>query len=143
MAFTFKVDPALGLIFYVGLNATGTEILEAEKAASNSPLRQPNMKIIVDITQGGLDFEWSDIKKVYRMNRNRLENGNKLEATAVITYNNFANTFGDIFRMVGEGIPINLGMFSTLPDAIKWLDLSDKEAEILEIQKELMRKLKE
>ncbi|MBK8617069.1 MAG: hypothetical protein IPN96_08120 [Anaerolineales bacterium] len=77
------------------------------------------------------------------MNRNRLENGNKLEATAVITYNNFANTFGDIFRMVGEGIPINLGMFSTLPDAIKWLDLSDKEAEILEIQKELMRKLRE
>lgn len=77
------------------------------------------------------------------MNRNRLENGNKLEATAFITNNNFANTFGDIFRTVGEGIPINLGMFSTLPDAIKWLDLSDKEAEILEIQKELMRKLRE
>ncbi len=143
MAFAYKIDPALGLMFYVGLDTTGAELFEAEKVASNSPLRQPSMKIIVDVTKGELDFDWSDIKKAYKLNRKRMEGGNQLEETAFITYNDFANTFGDVFRMLGEDMPLKLGIFSTLSDAIKWLDLSDKEAEIFEIHKELMRRLEE
>jgi hypothetical protein len=97
----------------------------------------------MDITQGGLDIDWEDVKEIYKMNRKRMANGYELEATAFITQNDYANIFADVFRMLGQDIPFRLGIFDTLSDAVKWLGLSDQEAEIMRVQEELIQKLKE
>lgn len=141
MPFTYKIDTDLGLIFYSGFNANGAEILQAEKAAANDPSRLPSMKIIVDLSNSALDISLNDIYEALKMNRNRMEKGSALEATAFISHSRFIKALGDTYRLLGENMPLLFGIFHTLPDAIKWLGLSDKGAEISRIQEEIMKDL--
>ena len=142
MPFTYKIDSTLGLIFYSGFDTNGAEMLQAEKAASNDPLRLPNMKIIVDLSHAELDVSLKDIYEVIKVNRERMKKGSALEATAFISRSRFAEILGDTFRLLGEGLPVLFSVFSTVPEAAKWLGLSDEEVKISEILKEMIRNLK-
>ena len=142
MPFTYKIEPTLGLILYTGFDTNSTEMLRAEKAASNDPMRLPSMKIIVDLSQAELDISLNDVYEAIKMNSERMKKGGDLESTAFISHSRFAELMGDTFRLIGEGLPLHFGIFSTLPDAIKWLGLWDKEVIISETLNEMMTNLK-
>lgn len=142
MPFTYKIDTSLGLIFYSGFDTNASEMLQAETAASADPLRLPSMKIIIDLSKAKLDVSLADIREGIKMNRKRMEKGDVLEPTAIVSHSRFIKVLGETFRLLSEGLPIHFSIFSTLSDAIRWLGLSDKEAEIFEMQKEIMDNLK-
>ena len=142
MPVAYKIYANLGLIFFAGLDTNVAEMLQAEKEASTDPLRLSNMRIVIDLSQTQLDINLADIYAAINMNRQRMEKSLELESTAIISHSRFAKTMGDTYRLLGENLPLRFGIFSTLPDAVKWLGLSDKEADIVEIQKELLEKLR-
>lgn len=142
MSFTYKIDATMGLLYYAGVDTNAAEMFQAENSASNDPLRLPNMKIIIDLSKSKLDFSMKDFHDGIKLNRNRMEKGGVLEATAFISHSRFAKTLGDTFRLIGEGVPLHFNLFSTLSDATEWLGLADKTLEIIEIQNELMNNLK-
>jgi hypothetical protein len=142
MPFTYKIDTTLGLVFYTGFAASMAEMFQVERTASADPLRLPSMKIIIDLSEMQLDVSLADIKEAIKLNRARMEKERELEPTAIVSHSRFATTSGDIYRLLGENMPLHFGIFSTLSDAIRWLGLFDKEAEIIVIQKELLRQLR-
>jgi hypothetical protein len=142
MPITYEIDPELELLYYAGIGQIKTaEIILAEQAVAADPRRLPNMKIIVDLLQAEVDLDLRDIYEGIRLNQRRVEKGKVLEATAVISTSRFSQTFADTFRLLSDGLPIKFCIFTTLPDAVRWLELSEHEEKIQTIQKELRHQL--
>ena len=138
MPIRYTICPELNLVFIVVAGFYSlSELIEQEEVFSKHPDRQPNMKLLIDVGKAELDISLDDVKKAIAMNQARLDKGKELEATAVISANKFHQVFGDAYRLLGEGLPLKLGIFTTLSDAISWLEMTDNKEKILEIQKDL------
>jgi hypothetical protein len=135
MSFSYKIDPALNLIYYKGTKlCTGAELLKLERDAFQDPLRRPRMKIIVDVQFAELDTDLLDMRNLMARNKQLLREGHELEMTAVITNNKFFQTLGNVLQMLDEEIPLKLGIFHTLQDAIRWLGLYEAKEQIIQIR---------
>lgn len=143
MAYTYRIDNDLGIIYYLGIGyCTAKELLEAESAVSRDPKRQAYMKIILDLSRAEMDISLNDIYEGLSMNRKRLDKGDELEETAILYRNRFAQVLGETFRLLGDGLSLKFGIFTTLSDALNWLGLSDQEERIEQIEAELLLELK-
>jgi hypothetical protein len=143
MSILYKIEAELGLIYYIGSGlATGTEMLGAETRASQDPSRQSQMKIIIDMSNAEIDLSMSDLYETLTVNRGRMEKGQEPEMTAIVSRSRFAPILENAFRLVSKGLPLKFGVFTTLPDAVTWLELSAHESKILEIQHELRNDLR-
>jgi hypothetical protein len=69
-----------------------------------------------------------------------MQAGRVLEITAFITNNRFFRTLGDVIQILADGIPLKMGIFHTIQDAIRWLELSEYEKEIFQIRDVLRKK---
>jgi hypothetical protein len=143
MPVVYKIEPELGLILYVMLGSVHfREILHAEQLASQDPLRQPNMKIVLDATNAEVDLDVSDLKDALEMNRRRSQVGAPLEPTALVTYSRFAQSLADIFSMLGDNLPLKLKVFSTLQDALNWLALQEHLPRVDALRAALLEELR-
>ena len=142
MPFTYKIDTNLGLLYYWGFDVSMTEMLQVEKITSTDPLRLPSMKILIDLSDAELDVSMTDVYEAIKLNKGRLDMGRDLEATAIVSRSRFAKVIAETYRLLLDDLPIQLGIFNTLPDAVKWLGLTDNVEEINEIKNEVMHSLK-
>lgn len=143
MPLQYKIDAELGLIYYAGIGSiTGSEMLRAEQMTAQDPQRQPSMKIIIDLSSADLDIAMNEFYEGIVMNRKRMEKGNDPESTAIVSRSRFAPILADAFRLLGKGLPLKFGVFTTLPDAVAWLELDGQAERIFQIQNELKDALK-
>lgn len=142
MPFMYKIDEELGLILYVGHGTvTAQEMFQAERAAAQDPLRQPSMKIIMDLSDMEIDISLSDLRNALTLNRERLQNGGILEPTAVISRNTFSKTFGEAFQLIGADLPLTLDTFDVLQDAVHWLGLDEQFDQVAALRDALAKDL--
>jgi hypothetical protein len=114
MPINFKIEPALNLLYYMGTGlCTASEFFSAERTAFQNAQRSPEMKIIVDIQFGEVDWDLQDLRAVIALNKKLIQESRKLEMTAVVTNNSFFQTLGEAFQLLADGIPIKLGVFLT------------------------------
>ncbi len=138
MPIYYHIEPELHLLMYLGMGlCTGQELLQAERSAFHNELRKPGLKIIIDIQLAEIDFDLNDIRELIGRNRHLYKEGFKLEQTAIVTRSSRFGNFGEVFRILANELPINLGMFHNIPDAIEWLAIFDANEQILQIQKSL------
>jgi hypothetical protein len=131
MPINYIIEPTFNLLYYAGTGlCTGAELLQAERAAFQDARRVPGMKIIIDVLSAELDLDLQDLKNAVELNKQLTKEGHNLEMTAVITNNRFFETLGDAFRLLGFELPIKLGVFNTVKDALRWLELSEHEEQI-------------
>jgi hypothetical protein len=141
MPFNYKIEPDLNLICYVGTGlCTGAELLKIEREAFHDTLRTSGMKIIVDIQSAEMDIDLQDIRDLIALNKQLMQEGHVLEMTALITHNKFFQTLGDAIQLLADGIPLKMGIFHTMQDAIQWLGLSESENQIIQIRDTLKEK---
>jgi len=140
MPVLYKIDPTIKLIYYAGFGlCSGSEFLSAERSTFNDPMRVPEMKIILDVRYAELNVELQEIRALLSLNRQLVKNGHQPEKTAIISMNNFLNTSAEAFRLMGDGIPLQLSIFNYPRDALKWLGLKEGEDQVLQISQSLLQ----
>lgn len=144
MTILFRIDPEINIVYYAGFGlCTGQELLKVEREAFQHELRRPRMKILLDMERARLDFEVSDIYQIVAMNKELASTGYELEQTAVVSHNLFISTIGEIGLLLAGDLPIQLRVFTILPDALAWLEMSEAQAQIIEIRSSLERDYRE
>lgn len=101
------------------------------------------MKIIFDLSLvSAISYELADVQRMIDLNANLLAQGLPLEPTAVIGRKAYDITAGQI---VGEraqlAVPIEMGIFLTLREAVDWLELGHAYEQIAAIQERLWRQI--
>ncbi len=138
------IDPSLSLLYYVmaGSGELG-DFFEYEPIAWRDPLRRPGMKIIFDVTlASALSYELGDIQRMIDLNANLLAQGLPLEPTAVIGRKAYDITAGQIISDRAQlAVPIAMGVFLTLREAVEWLGLGHAYEQIAVIQERLWRQV--
>lgn len=138
------IDPSLSLLYYVmaGSSELG-DFFEYEPIAWHDPLRRPGMKIIFDVTlASALSYELGDIQRMIDLNANLLAQGLPLEPTAVIGRKAYDITAGQIISDRAQlAVPIAMGVFLTLREAVEWLELGHAYEQIAVIQERLWRQV--
>ncbi len=138
------IDPSLSLLYYVmaGSGELG-DFFEYEPLVWRDPLRRPGMKIIFDVTlASALSYELGDIQRMIDLNANLLAQGLPLEPTAVIGRKAYDITAGQIISDRAQlAVPIAMGVFLTLREAVEWLGLGHAYEQIAVIQERLWRQV--
>lgn len=136
----FAIEPSLSLldIVFVG-ELGGFDLFEAEQRPWQDPRRRPGMKILVDTSLvSSINYEVADFQRMIELNQRVLAQGNELEPTAIIVRDEYDITFGNIVDAIASAaVPIKMGVFLTLSEAVEWLGLSVHLAQITEIQRAL------
>ncbi len=139
MAVFYKIEPTINLLYFVGFGlCTSGELLQAERTAFNDPLRTTDMKIILDVRYAELDVAVEDMRTLIDINKQLIKSGRKPEKTAVISFNKYVNILEDTFHLLADGLPLKTNIFNHLTDALKWLELSNEEAEVERILKSIL-----
>lgn len=140
MAILYKIVPDIKLIYYAAFDlCSGGDLLNAERNAFNDPMRVPDMKIIVDTRYAELNVDLQEIRDLLSLNRQLVKDGHQPEKTVIISMNNFLNTFAEAIRLMGDGIPLQLSIFNHPKDALKWLELTEAEDQVLQIGQSLLQ----
>lgn len=140
----YTIDPSLSLLFYVMAGSVElSEFFEYEQVAWRDPLRRPGMKIIVDFTLASvLSYEPPDIQRMIDLNKNVLAQGFPLERTAAIGRKAYDVIAGQIVSERAQlAVPIDMGIFLTLREAVEWLELGHAYEQIAAIQAGLWRRV--
>ena len=140
----YTIDPSLSLLYYViaGSIELG-DLFEYEQIAWRDPLRRPGMKIIIDLTLvWEMNYELADIQRMIGLNANLLAQGLPLERTAAIGRKAYDITAGQIVSDRAQlAVPIDMGVFLTLREAVEWLELGHVYDQIAAIQARLWRQI--
>lgn len=138
----YTIDPSLSLLYYVAAGSLEFgDFFEYEQVAWRDPLRRPGMKIIVDFTLvSALSYDLADIQRMIALNTSLLAQGHPLERTAVIGRKAYDITAGEIISERAQlAVPIEMGTFLTLREAVEWLELDHAYEQIAAIQERLWR----
>jgi hypothetical protein len=140
----YTIDPSLSLLYYVMAGSVELgDFFAYEQVARRDPLRRPDMKIIVDFTlASALSYELADIQRMIELNANLLAQGLPLERTAVIGRKAYDITAGEIINERAQlAVPIDMGVFLTLREAVEWLELGHAYEQIAGVQERLWRQV--
>lgn len=127
MPVLYHIDPTIHLIYYAGFgHCTGQELLLAESALKQSPLREPLMSILIDLQAvTHLDIDKGDYQQSLEMNLQRLAQGEVLEPTALVIRKPLDATMIDVYTIFVEpDLALKMGSFYTLSAALDWLGLA-------------------
>ena len=143
MPVTYRLVPEIELLMYVGVGAcTVEELMGAEERSAHDPLRQSQMKILIDVFEADIEFDLSHLPGLISVNRARIDRGHSPEPTAAVTRHRFAVVMSQTLHFLTEGLGLKMGAFYTLPDALHWLELDDHTAQILELQETMRAELR-
>lgn len=140
MPAAYKIDPEIGLIFYL-VTGPGTvlEVMQVEERSRHDPARRTDMGILVDLTEADISLSLDDMKSILGMNRKRIAEEGVLMTTAVIGRSKFMKVMADTLRMLGDSLPLKLEVFTVLPDAVGWLGKMEHMEKILALRGEMLK----
>ena len=138
MPVLYRIDPSLNLIYYAAFGiCTGMDFFQAERSAFQHELSRAEMQVIIDVsTAKEVDFGLLDIRQAIAFMKERKLQNYKFEKTAVISLSSFAETFVKAYGLLSEAA-IEIVVFRSMEEAVKWLGLSESIAQILQIKNSL------
>lgn len=140
MTILYKIEPTLNLIYYAGFGlCTSSEFLDMERTASKDPLRNTEMKIILDVRYTELDIDIEDLRTLVALNRKLIKDGRKPEMTAIISFNKYINILEETYHLLADGLSIKINIFNQIKDALVWLSLSNEEEQVEQISRSLLQ----
>ncbi len=140
MTILYKIEPTLNLVYYAGFGlCTSGEFLDVEKTASKDPLRNTEMKIIIDVRYAELDIDIEDLRTLVALNRKLIKDGHQPEMTAVVSFNKYMNVLEETYHLLADGLSVKINIFNQIKDALVWLGLSNEEAQIEQIGRSLLQ----
>ena len=135
------VEPQFGLIFFMLFGRESVSNIvqhHYEVEHGNPPL--PNQVIIYDLTQGEVEFSIEDLYKNNELNKAEFDKKGHLSRTALISKSSVINIMAQTVNMFNKDMPIKLESFTTLADAVWWLDLSAHLPEIEKMREEMIHR---
>ena len=99
----------------------------------------PDICIITDIRFADIEFNLDDIKEMINYNQGEMSDRGYLLNTAVLTYRRTLSLLGEAFQLMGDHLPIKLGIYSNLHQALEWLGKSELEPIVAEKLAELAK----
>lgn len=143
MPVTYRLVPEIELLMYIGVGAcTVEELMRAEEQSARDPLRQPQMKILIDVFEANIEFDLSHLPGLISVNRARIDRGYSPEPTAALTRHRFAVVLSQTIHFLTDGLGLKMSSFYTLPDALHWLELEAHTAEIGKLQEAMRAELR-
>lgn len=133
----FAIEPSLSLLDMVFIGEfSGRTVIEQEQRPWQDPRRRPGMKILIDTSLvTSINYETADFQRMIDLNKRVLAQGHELEPTAVIVRDDYDMTFGNIVDAIASAaVPIRMGIFLTLKDAVEWLGLGEHLEQIAAMQ---------
>ncbi len=137
MPVLYRIDPSLNLLYYAAFGTcTGVDFFQAERSAFQHELQSLGMQVIVDVRTAEVDFGTRDIRQAIALIKERRQQNYKFEKTAVLSLSSFAETFVKAYGVMSDSV-VEIQIFRSTEEAVKWLGLSDFSAQILQIENSL------
>jgi hypothetical protein len=132
MPIRFDIQPELDLlvIIFEG-HFTGEDYLNNYYAVYQDPRRHHGMKILMDLVSGAPDIDSKDFMEGIALIRENHEAGYAPDHVAILASRITLQYFADTLKLMADELPMFLEVFHNAVDAVRWLELEDREAEAL------------
>lgn len=133
MAIRYEIDPGFDLLLY---------IFEGECSAREyfdlyhsiylrDPRRHHGMKILMDLTSADFYFEPRDLHEATSIMEINKQNGHPRDHVAILSKSSGMGLLADTLKVLGDNVPMDLELFHTIHEAVRWLGLADQEKEAI------------
>ncbi|MEN9933436.1 MAG: hypothetical protein RLZZ387_15 [Chloroflexota bacterium] len=141
----YQINPLINLIYYVGFgHCTGQELFAVEQLAREDPLRQPQMLILIDVSDVlELDIELMDYRSMVQLNQQLVGQGHTLEHTAIVIRKAHDQIVADTYQdMVEHVAPVSMATFFSRREALAWLGVVNGDQIVQEMKQRLHEQYK-
>lgn len=140
MPIVSRIVPELDLLYVLVVGESTMEsLIEYRSSKMNiALLDHPNLSILVDFTKGDVEIGLPAIKALMKSNKQEYEAKGDLLKTVVVSNSSFSMIMAETIRLIGDGLPLKLDVFTTVPDALKGLGLEDHLERIITMREEML-----
>jgi|GEM_PF-1528418 len=129
MPVLYDINPSLNLIIYFAAGTiTSAEFFETANIARRDRRLKEDTRVLIDFFSARLELTPSDLKLALRERQKMAEEGLELGQTAVITKSSGMKLLADALQLMSANA-YHLGIFHNMHDALRWLELAEKEQE--------------
>ena len=131
-------DELLSLVFFmVDGKLTVSDLVRHHYSTSGNIDYHPGLRLIYDITRAEIEFSLEDLYTNHRITEQEFEQRGYLLPVAIISNNSVATLVSKTIHLFGSRLPLKLAAFSTLADALSWLNMATELSEVEQLQKKL------
>lgn len=143
MPYAYHLDTHIKIFYLVTYgHCTFSEIFSPSLKPETHPANRPRVKFIVDNTLGDLEVDTEGMKFFIKSMQDLKKTGFQLEPTAYLTNRKGFEIFVRTLELlIDDDVPTHLA-FSSLEEALIWLDESENSQAIHHIRDELLEKLR-
>ncbi len=134
MPIHYDIYPDLDLLLYIFTGeCTGRQYLDLYHSIYlNDERRHHGMKVLMDICNGGIDFDLESLKGAISIVADNKENGRPRDRVALLTRSSNINELTNTLATLADDLPLELEVFYNFQDAVRWLGLTETEKEAIE-----------
>lgn len=143
MPYSYRLDTDIKIFCLVTYgHCTFSEIFSPSLEPETNPANRPRLKFIIDNTFGDLEVDMEGMKFFIKSMEDLKKTGFQLEPTAFLTTKKGITIFiKSLELLVDDDVPTHLA-FSSLTEALIWLDEVENTLAIQHIRDELLEKLR-
>ncbi|MCE9646899.1 MAG: hypothetical protein K8S20_12935 [Chloroflexi bacterium] len=93
--------------------------------------RHHGMKILMDLTNAEFYFEAKNLHEATSIMANNKENGYPRDRVAILSKSSSMGLLANTLKVLGDNLPMDLELFHTIHEAVRWLGLADQEKEAI------------
>ena len=143
MPYGYRLDTDIKIFYLVTYgHCTFSDIFSPSLEPETNPANRPRVKFIVDNTLGNLEVDTEGMKFFIKSMEDLKKTGFQLEPTVMLTNKRGLEIFmKSLDLLVDDDIPTHQA-FSSLTEALVWLDEVENTQAIQNIRDELLEKLR-
>lgn len=143
MPYAYRLDQGIKIFYLVTYgHCTFSEIFSPSSGSDLNPANRPRVKFIVDNFWGDLEIDEEGMRFFIKSMQALKETGFQLEPTAFLTTQKGLEIFiKSLELLVDDDVPTHMA-FSSLSEALIWLDEVDQTQAIQHLREELLGKLR-
>ena len=137
MTIVHRIEPDSDLLYLMVLGyCTVGDILDHVKSIRHDP--RPR-KVIIDLMRADVDVDLHDVKTAVGYVQKLRQDNWEMQPTAFLTRNRMLGSLVHAFELMVNDTVVNTEVFSSIPVALRWLDLAEYTDHIVEFQSQLLR----
>ena len=143
MPYAYHIDTDIKIFYLVTYgHCTFSDIFSPSLGPELNPANRPRVKFILDNTLGNLEIDTEGMNFFIKSMENLKRTGFQLEPTAFITNKRGLEIFiKALDLLMDNNVPTHLA-FSSLGEALIWLDEVENSTAIQQVRDELLEKLR-
>ena len=135
MPIRYRVDESLSLVFFmVDGNHTVSDLVRHHYETRTQVHYHQGLRLIYDVTRAEIEFSLEDLYTNNNLNEQEYAQQGYLLPVAIISNSSVLTLVSKTINLFSASLPLKLGAFTTLADAVTWLRLADEFPRIERIQ---------